>query len=90
MWYNQKTKNVIEYDIVFDSGDNYGIAEVDSGNFLDLRNIATHEAGHTLVLEDLYQDKYSEMPMYGYSSYNETKKRSIEWGDLDGIHELYS
>lgn len=89
IWYSNKTKNVVEWDIVFDLDDNFGVDELDSGTFFDLRNIAVHEAGHTLVLEDLYEDKYSEMTMYGYSTYNETKKRTLEWGDSDGVNELY-
>ncbi|MEA1904735.1 MAG: matrixin family metalloprotease [Candidatus Hadarchaeota archaeon] len=95
IWYTNKGKNVVEYDIVFDLGDNYGV-DLDGEengftleNAFDLRNVATHEAGHTLVLEDLYEDKYSEMTMYGYTTPGETKKRSLEWGDSDGIHELY-
>ncbi|MFQ5799884.1 MAG: matrixin family metalloprotease [Bacteroidota bacterium] len=94
IWYNRRAKNVIEYDIEFDLDDKYevdpdgegGVALTDA---FDLRNIATHEAGHSLVLLDLYEDKYSEMTMYGYTTLGETKKRSIEWGDSNGIHKLY-
>lgn len=55
----------------------------------DLRNVATHEAGHSLVLLDLTEDVYSEMTMYGDTAKGETKKRSLEWGDLEGLHYLY-
>ncbi len=56
---------------------------------MDIRNIATHEAGHTLVLSDLYQGRYAGMTMYGYSEYGEVKKISLESGDIAGLHKLY-
>jgi hypothetical protein len=95
IWYNPATKNVVEYDIEFDLDDKYGVdPDGEGGEFtledaFDLKNIATHEAGHSLALLDLYEDRYSEMTMYGYTTLGETKKRSIEWGDSNGIHKLY-
>lgn len=58
-------------------------------SFMDVRNIATHEVGHTLVLEDLYQDRYVQMTMYGYSTEGEVKKISLEAGDIAGVQALY-
>ena len=56
---------------------------------MDFENIATHELGHAVGLGDLYDDKCSEMTMYGYASYGETNKRSLEDGDIAGIRALY-
>lgn len=86
-------KEIIEFDIVFNTQQPWGIDDnVEDDVFIDaydIQNIATHEAGHTLHLGDLYEEKYSEMTMYGYAEENEVKKRSLEWGDINGVHELY-
>ena len=55
----------------------------------DVQDIATHEAGHVVGLDDLYADKYSELTMYGYSSKGETKKISLAVGDVNGTVALY-
>jgi hypothetical protein len=62
---------------------------------VDVQNIMTHEAGHWLVLGDLYDDMTgfvasdAEQTMYGYAGQNELKKRSLEFGDIAGIQEIY-
>jgi len=56
---------------------------------MDLQNIATHELGHGVGLGDLYITACSEETMYGYSNYGETKKRTLNAGDIMGIQKLY-
>lgn len=95
IWFYVNTKEIIEFDIVFNTQQPWGIDPDGEGtdyvltNAFDIQNIATHEAGHTLHLGDLYEGEYSEMTMYGYASIGEVKKRSLEWGDKNGVHELY-
>jgi len=86
-WFDTSAKTISEFDIQFNSYYNWGIG--DSNEIMDIRNIATHEIGHTLILKDLYRDQLSEMTMYGYSDYGETKKRTLENGDISGLQELY-
>jgi len=86
-WYNRSTKLMIEFDIVFDEDETWSTAE-EPGKY-DIQNVGTHEAGHTLVLEDLYDSADSEQTMYGYSSPSETKKRTLEAGDIAGIRYIY-
>ena len=60
------------------------------GRYYDVRNIATHEAGHALAgLNDLYLDKYSDLTMYGVAGPKETKKVSLEDGDKAGTVANY-
>jgi hypothetical protein len=59
------------------------------GKWFDVRNIATHEAGHVVGLADLYADAYSELTMFGYASTKETNKISLEIGDIAGTEALY-
>ena len=40
-------------------------------------------------LDDLYNEIYSEFTMYGYSSKGETKKCTLENGDIIGAQFLY-
>ena len=82
--------DLLESDVVFE--DNYLWSADPAGpppNRMDVQNIATHELGHALVLVDLYQSCNSQLTMYGYASYGETKKRSLEPGDEDGIRYIY-
>jgi hypothetical protein len=54
-----------------------------------VQNVATHEAGHALFLDDLYLWKTAELTMYGYVGYAEIKKRTLGVGDVLGIQKLY-
>jgi hypothetical protein len=70
--------------------DGEGPLEADvNGKYYDVRNVATHEAGHVVGLDDLYDEIYSELTMYGYSGAKETKKISLEEGDILGAQALY-
>lgn len=94
-WYNPATKQIVEFDIVFETDYTWGDAgptnETEPGdpNIMDLQNIATHELGHAVGLADVYEDTCSEVTMYGYSIEGETKKRTLEEPDVIGILELY-
>jgi predicted Zn-dependent protease len=56
---------------------------------MDLQNIATHETGHGLGLDDVYQKTCSAVTMYGYSDYGETQKRTLETPDIVGLQMIY-
>ncbi|ADC64606.1 peptidase M10A and M12B matrixin and adamalysin [Ferroglobus placidus DSM 10642] len=94
LWYNPATKEIVEFDIVFNTlykwgnadPDNDGIA--DNPDVMDLQNIATHEFGHN-GLDDLRPPKDSELTMYYKSDYGEIKKRTLGIGDILGIQKLY-
>ena len=55
----------------------------------DVQDIATHEAGHTLMLDDLYMSSASALTMYGYGSFGETYAISLGTGDISGINAIY-
>lgn len=56
---------------------------------MDLRNIATHEFGHSAGLLDIYDPAQSHLTMYGYSWFGDIQKRDLAPGDIAGIHEIY-
>jgi hypothetical protein len=91
-------RGIVEFDILFnDAGFKWGYAgetnedapNPDYLDIMDLQNIATHELGHALGLADLYSSECSEQTMYGYGDYGETKKRTLNTGDQEGIQKLY-
>jgi hypothetical protein len=84
-----KQREITEFDIMFDTDFTWGDAVSEGTNVMDLQNIATHEIGHGLGLADLYDDNCIEQTMYGYAAYGETKKRTLDSGDIAGIQALY-
>lgn len=93
MWYDPGTMIIWEFDIVFNTFHKWGIDPVkedkDTIKAFDVQNIATHEFGHPVGLDDLYDEIYSELTMYGSSSKGETEKCSLEIGDITGAQVLY-
>ena len=81
------SREIVEFDIVFNEyftwGINYNPYE------MDLQSIATHELGHAAGMDDLYTASCTEETMYGYAGEGETKKRTLNAGDITGINELY-
>lgn len=55
----------------------------------DVQNTATHEFGHWLVLGDLYGSGDTEITMYYTANLGETKKRTLEQDDKNGIIYIY-
>jgi len=93
IWYYSGSLEIVEFGIVFNKLYAWGIDPDGEGgttiNAFDIQNVATHEAGHTLSLNDLYMKEASELTMYGYTSRGETKKRSLGLGDKNGVQYIY-
>ncbi|MGQ9468217.1 MAG: matrixin family metalloprotease [Nitrososphaerales archaeon] len=93
VWYYSDTLEIVEFGIVFNKYYTWGIDPDGEGprtiNAFDIQNVATHEAGHTLMLDDLYMNEAKELTMYGYTSRGETKKQSLGLGDINGIKYIY-
>ena len=95
VWYNTRTLEIVEFGMVFSTAYNWGI-DADMEGFaytltgaFDVQNIATHEAGHTLMLDDLYMSQASALTMYGYGSYGQTFAISLGAGDTSGVQAVY-
>ena len=87
-WTNDTTGEIVDSDILFNLNFKWGDATINS-KIMDLQNIATHELGHTLGLDDKYSSSCSEVTMYGYSGKGETKKRTLEVPDTTILNLLY-
>lgn len=86
-WFDPQTGEIFDSDIIFNTA--YSWAVTGDSDKLDVQNIATHELGHSLALDDLYRAADSEKTMYGYGTEGETKKRTLEADDMAGIVSLY-
>ena len=86
-WYYTATKEMVEFDIVLDSEESWSLTgEEDT---FDVQNIATHEAGHTLVLGDLRSPKDGALTMHAYTWLGDTVKRTLGSGDISGVQAIY-
>ena len=79
------------FDVVLNLMQKWAIADEGGakGKWFDIQNIATHEAGHVVGLGDVYDDAYKDLSMYGYGAPKETKKSTLETGDVLGAQQLY-
>ncbi len=82
-------RELVEWDQVYDQVD-FGWSATGEPDKMDFESIATHELGHSVGLDDLYNSACSEETMYGYASEGETNKRTLEAGDIEGARKLYS
>jgi len=95
-WYNSSTGEAVEQDVIMNSklpwkqtyasnpdatcGDLYAY---------DVQNILTHEVGHWVGLDDLYDSADQDLTMYGYGDKGELKKVTLGKGDILGMDALY-
>lgn len=88
VWYTNKGKQIVEFDMLFNDYFQWGDANYNP-SVMDLQNIATHELGHGVGMNDIYSTTCSVVTMYGYSNYGETDKRTLEPPDIAGLEKMY-
>jgi hypothetical protein len=87
-WYYTRGINkgkAAEFDMVFNT--NFDWSTSGASDKMDVQNITTHEAGHALGLD--HSSASADLTMYPYATEGETKKRSLEPGDVAGIKARY-
>jgi hypothetical protein len=95
VWYYTSNLEIAEFGMVFSTAYKWGIDADGEGTqytltgAFDVRDIATHEAGHTLMLDDLYMTEASALTMYGYGDFGETYAISLGAGDRSGVKAIY-
>lgn len=55
----------------------------------DIQDIMTHEAGHWIMLGDLYNSRDGLLTMYGYGAKGEISKDTLGYGDERGVEAVY-
>lgn len=88
-WYYLNTKELVDCDIIFDVAEPWSISASVPSDKYDVWNIATHEAGHVLVLGDLRSPKDGALTMHAYSWWGDDLKRTLGAGDILGIRAIY-
>jgi hypothetical protein len=58
------------------------------GNDYDAQSTLTHEVGHVLGLFDVTGSGLTGQTMYAAGTHDNSQ-RSLEWGDINGVHYLY-
>jgi len=84
-----ENRELVEWDIIFNEAEYYfGDSDIMPWPYHDLLSVAIHEAGHAAGL--IHPNGVcTEETMY-YAAYpEETKKRTLNVGDIAGIQELY-
>jgi len=88
IWFTRRGKQIVEFDMLFNTDFTWGDATIDP-TLMDLENIATHELGHGIGLDDIYTSTCSAVTMYGYSGYGDVAKRTLEPADITGLQDMY-
>lgn len=95
VWMTFQGKQIVEWDAIFDDADfTWGYAgetnESQPGDItvMDYPNVATHEFGHAAGLDHPSQ-ACTEETMHAFAANGETKKRTLNPGDIAGIQVLY-
>lgn len=93
-WYSTITGELAEADTVFNRNYNWDLTSISAGDCggtngaYDVQNIATHEFGHWVGLDDLYSTADKDLTMYGYGETKELKKDSLGLGDISGVNAI--
>jgi len=82
------SRELVEWDMVFDDDYAWGDTEITPAAVWDLLNVGTHELGHAAGLTHP-DGTCTEETMYAFASPEETKKRTLNAGDITGINQLY-
>ncbi len=93
VWYYTATGLVAEVDTVFNKRYPWRVFPEGDGcstlyDAYDLENIAVHEFGHWIGLDDLYNDADADLTMYGFGAGGELKKRTLATGDQIGANTV--
>lgn len=80
-------RELVEWDQVYDDVD-YDWSLTGAAGKMDFDNIATHEDGHAAGMGHP-DDSCTEETMYRFAGFGETKKRTLNTGDIAGVNALY-
>jgi hypothetical protein len=92
VWYNKNDGEIVGADMTFNGGmGRFGICPDDGcpagSGLIDLRNVATHEAGHFLGLA---HSDVPESTMWCGAMADETEKRTLSDDDREGLCAIYA
>jgi hypothetical protein len=86
IWYNTRWNQILEWDEIYSTSFEWSTSG-EAGK-MDFWNIAQHELGHAFGLGHP-ADTCTAETMYRFAGWGETKKRTLEAGDIAGINAKY-
>ena len=89
VWWNKESGKLYDSDIVFNTAHKLSAADKCPEDSYDIQGVLTHELGHSLTLNELYKQTHEEKTMYWKENKGDTKKRTLDQDDIDGISYLY-
>jgi Matrixin len=87
VWGSRRTP-ILEFDQIYGNNWDWTTGSGSSADAFDFANVATHEIGHAVGL-DHPGNSCTEETMYAYVDFGETKKRTLNAGDILGVQALY-
>jgi hypothetical protein len=78
---------IVEVDIIFDNDESWSCNG--ETNTFDLQSVATHELGHFLGLDDLYDSGDACETLYGHTAPGDDRQRTLYCGDKRGLQNRY-
>lgn len=94
IWYHPATGEVLDADIVFNTRVPWAVNDSAADDCdgvpgaYDLQAVATHEIGHWLGLDDLYDASTADLTMHGIVTTGELKKNTLGTGDQLGAQAV--
>ena len=89
VWWNKESGKLYDSDIVFNTAHKLSAADKCPEDSYDIQSVLTHELGHALILHELCKQTHNEKTMYWKENKGDTKKRTLDQDDIDGISYLY-
>ena len=89
VWWNKESGKLYDSDIVFNTAHKLNAADKCPEDSYDIQSVLTHELGHSLILNELYKQTHDGKTMYWKENKGDTKKRTLDQDDIDGINYLY-
>ncbi len=87
--WNKESGKLYDSDIVFNTAHKLNAADKCPEDSYDIQSVLTHELGHALILNELCKQTHDEKTMYWKENKGDTKKRTLNQDDVDGISHLY-
>ncbi|MBI5677229.1 MAG: matrixin family metalloprotease [Planctomycetes bacterium] len=87
--WNKESGKLYDSDIVFNTAHKLSAADKCPEDSYDIQSVLTHELGHALILNELCKQTHNEKTMYWKENKGDTKKRTLNQDDVDGIRHLY-
>ena len=87
--WNKESGELYDSDIVFNTAHKLSAADKCPEDSYDIQSELTHELGHALILNELCKQTHDEKTMYWKENKGDTKKRTLDQDDIDGITYLY-